>query len=423
MKKIIDNFVDFTTLRYTVFSVINKCFLALTQIFAIYVFTNLFSESQVAILFLLLGYVIWFQVFELGLSQTLQNKFNSKLISNSDFLSICIMHLLIVILISLIFYFNSLYENFLIPDDQLFNTDLIKSFSLGASILILSSSNLILQRFLLVLNKDIMINVFQLFHTTLSLCGLLICNYLKINDINIMIFVYFFPIVLINIVNLFYIKYFLKFNFTWKINLRKTDFFLNTFNFWLIGILSSLYIGMDYYFAAHLLELSDINAYHIYSRIFFISFIFYYAYIQYSSKNISKMYLKDQNKKIRKIIKVSTYIGFIVVTSMFVVILFLDYTGLIALITNGIEINMATLIFAFINYLIRVLRDVILTIMKCINEINQLLKVHLLEIVLALILLNKLTPQYGIKGIFISFALSSTAGLIYLFISYRRLKF
>ena len=423
MKNNINKFFDFTTLRYTIFSVINKSFLALTQIFAIYVFTNLFSQSEVTILFLLLGYVIWFQVFELGLSQTLQNKFNSNLITNSDFFSICILHLVIIILISSIFYFNSFYAKLLLPSNKFFSIDLIKSFSLGASLLILSSNNLILQRFLLVLNKDIIINLFQFFQTILSLFGLLMCNYLKINDINIMIFVYFFPIVFTNIVNLFYIKYFFKFYFTLNINLRKTSFFTNTLNFWLIGILSSLYIGMDYYFAAHFLESSDINAYHIYSRIFFISFLFYYAYIQYSSKNISQIYLKEEGEKIKKIIKVSTSIGFIAVISIFLIILFFDYIGLINLITNGIEINPATLTFAFIYYLIRVFRDVILVIMKCINQINQLFKVHLLEILLAIILLNHLTPQYGIKGIFISFAFSSSAGLIYLFLFNKRLKF
>ena len=51
---------------------------------------------------------------------------------------------------------------------------------------------------------------------------------------------------------------------------NNSGFFTNTLNFWLIGILSSLYIGMDYYFAAHFLENADINAYHIYSRIFFL---------------------------------------------------------------------------------------------------------------------------------------------------------
>ena len=92
MKNNINKIFDFTALRYTIFSVINKSIVALTQIFSIYVFTNLFSQSEVTILFLLLGYVIWFQIFELGLSQTLQNKFNLKLISNSDFFSICILH-------------------------------------------------------------------------------------------------------------------------------------------------------------------------------------------------------------------------------------------------------------------------------------------------------------------------------------------
>lgn len=420
MKKLILTFLDFSTLRYSIFNGINKIFLAFTQIFAIYVFTKLFSQSEVTILFLLLGYIVWFQLFELGLSQTLQNKFNSQDISISEFFSFSVVQLLIITLFSLIFYFFSFYENLFLPIDNSFTKDMIGSFSLGASILILSSNNILIHRLLLVLSKDITINLIQFIQTVFSLIGLIIFNYFQIKDLNYIIFIYFSPLVFINIISLFIIKYSLNLKFYLSLNFKNIGLFKDTFHFWLIGILSSLYVGMDYFFAAHFLENLEINAYHIYSRIFFISFIFYYAYVQYSSKNISKYKLIGQNAKIKNIAKTSIFIGFIMVTTMFLIAMLCNYIGLISFITNGIEIQNSILLLAFIYYIIRVLRDVILVIMKCVNQIKKLLIIHIIEICLVLILLSSLVPFYGLKGIFISFSLSSIIGLSYLFISKRK---
>ncbi|OUX78404.1 MAG: hypothetical protein CBC19_04545 [Oceanospirillales bacterium TMED59] len=423
MKEFILRQLDFATVRFTIFNVINKFLLAATQIFAIYVFTKLFNDAEVAILFLLLGYILWFQLFELGLSQTLQNKFNSGVISKHEFFSVCIFHFFFIIVVSLIFYFNEFYERLLIPVDRYTNQELVKTFSLGASFLIISSNNLILQRFLIVLNKDIIVNITQLTQTIICLVGLTVCNYSEINDVNIIIYIYFFPFVLNNLIFIFLIGYYYNLKLCFIVRFANLEFIKNTLHFSIIGLLSTIYVGMDYYFAAHYFEHSEIKSYHIYSRIFFISFIFYYSYIQYASKNISKEVFLNENVVVRRITRVSTFIGLIFVSSIFMFILLLDHLGVIAFVTNGIEIDALTFATAFFYYLIRVFRDVLTVIMKCIDQIKTLFKVHLLEIGLALIFLNILIPKYGIKGIFISFFFSSLISLIYLYLSKRKLKF
>ena len=423
MKEFILRQLDFTTVRFTIFSVTNKILLAVTQIFAIYVFTKLFNDAEVAILFLLLGYKLWFTLFELGLSQTLQNKFNSGVISKHEFFSVCILHFLFILIICLIFYFNGFYEKLLIPVDRYTKQELVKTFSLGATFLIISSNNLILQRFLIVLNKDIIVNITQLTQTIICIVGLIVCNYAEIDDINIIIFIYFFPFVLNNLIFIFLIGYFYDLKFCSMARFTNLEFIKNSLHFSIISLLSTIYVGMDYYFVAHYLEHSEINSYHIYSRIFFISFIFYYSYIQYASKNISHKVFLYENIVVRRITRVSTFIGLIFVSSIFMIILLLDHVGAITSITNGIEIDTLTFATAFIYYLIRVFRDVLTVIMMCINQIKTLFKVHLIEIGLALIFLNILIPKYGIKGIFMSFFFSSLISLIYLYISKIKLKF
>ena len=85
--KILQNFkLNFITLRYTVLNGFNKIFQAFSAIFAIYVTTSLFNSNEITIIFLLFGYFIWFQLFEAGFSQTLQNKYNLNEISTSIFI-------------------------------------------------------------------------------------------------------------------------------------------------------------------------------------------------------------------------------------------------------------------------------------------------------------------------------------------------
>ena len=127
---------------------------------------------------------------------------------------------------------------------------------------------------------------------------------------------------------------------------------------------------MDYYFAAQLLKSSQINEYHIYSRVFYIFYFFYYSFIQYSTKNISKNYFIENYNAVIKISKVSIIIGLIAVIGMFLLTVIINNFGIIFLLTNGISLNINILLFALLYYVIRVFRDVILIILRCTDFIK-----------------------------------------------------
>ena len=153
---------------------------------------------------MLFGYFVWFQLFEFGFSQTLQNKYNSKSISSSNFYFLCILHLLVIFILSIIFYITSSYT-FLLPNEN-FDRDLITSFSLGCSVIIVSSNNLIIQRLLIVLNSDIMINKFQFLQTLFSVLGMLYCLLNEEKNLDVVILLYFLPILIINLFALIKVK-------------------------------------------------------------------------------------------------------------------------------------------------------------------------------------------------------------------------
>ena len=419
--KVIEYFkLNIITLRYTILNGLNKIFQAFLQIFAIFVITKLFNNNEVTILFLLFGYIVWFQLFEAGFSQTLQNKYNSKEISSSNFYFICIIHLTVLFFLSVIFYMTSAYT-FLLPNEN-FNKDIINSFSLGCSILIVSCNNLVIQRLLMVLNADMLINKFQFLQSLLSVLGLSFCLLNEEKNLYIVILSYFLPFLIINLLTLIKVKklFNLKLQFSKKI--FKTNFFSHLLYFWIIGALSSIYVGLDYYFATRFLKISEINEYHIYSRVFFISFIFYYSFIQYSSKNISKNYLIKNYENIMKISKVSIMIGFFAVFGIFLITIIMNNHGIIIWLTNGISLKISILYFALFYYIVRVFRDVILIILRCTDFVKKSIIIHLIEIFVAILLMNYFIPKYQINGLFLSYSIATVCGLLFFIKDFRKLK-
>ena len=312
--KILQDFKsNFITLRFSIFNGFNKIFQAFAPIFAIYVTTSLFISNEITIMFLLFGYLAWFQLFELGFSQTLQNKYNLKEISTSDFYFLCILHFLFVLLLAIILYVFSVYA-FLLSDQYIENY-FINSFSLGCSILIISSNNLLIQRLLMVLNADITINKIQFLQTLLSVLGITFCLLNKENNLYSLIIFYFSPFLIINFLSLIYVKYIFNLKLKFQKSLFKSEFFTQILFYSTMGILSSIYIGLDYYFASQLLKSSQINEY-IFILEFFYIFYFYYSFVQYSTKNISKNYLTKNFNDVVKY-KFSIIIGLLAVFGMF----------------------------------------------------------------------------------------------------------
>ena len=294
-----------------------------------------------------------------------------------------------------------------------FDKYLIKSFSLGCVILVISCNNLLVQRLLMVLNADILINKFQFLQTLLSVLGMTSCLINNESNLNILIIFYFSPFLIINFLALIHVKKTFNFKLTLNKNLFKLNFFSQILYFSFIGILSSIYIGLDYYFAAQLLKSSQINEYHIYSRVFFISFIFYYSFIQYSTKNISKNYFIENYNEVIKISKVSIVIGLIAVIGMFLLTVIINNFGIIFLLTNGISLNINILLFALLYYVIRVFRDVILIILRCTDFIKKSIIIHLIELSIVILLLNYFVPKYQINGLFLSFSVASLMGILF----------
>ena len=403
-------------LIYMFTNVSSKLIAALAQIYLIYVLTKNFSYEHSSYVMILFGYVIWFQVFEIGLSQTLQNKYNMKEISEKTFFKYFIYHFFFLILISLILYHFNLFNYLLLPRaERTFDYNLLNTFSLGASLLIIISHNIIFQKFLLITNRGIFGNCLLIVQNIIGILGLLVSDYLNLSNILYLILIFLLPHIFINLP--YIIIYFFK-NVR-ELIIKSNDLkylFKDSFSFLLLGVLTTFYLGLDYFFAAHYLSNSEIISYHLNCRIFFISFIIYYSFITYKSKNISKSLLKSKKIDVLEVYKQSIFIGFISVISVFITTIIFYYFGFLKILTNGLNLDMNLVLHALAYFLVRVFRDNLLVILKCLHEIKIMFLSIIFEIILVLTFLKSLAPIFGGKGIFLAFLLASFTNLILMLI-------
>jgi hypothetical protein len=158
---------------YVVTSLTGKTLAAFAQLFAIYVFIRAHTQSESAIIFLLIGYGIWFQVFELGLSQSLQNSFNQRKCNLSDIRLVILVHFLLMAVLFCLINFASLLPSFFLSTNQYKIGGVeFRAFSLGMSMMVVVSSNAIIQRALLILNKGILGNYILIVQSIIILFGL-----------------------------------------------------------------------------------------------------------------------------------------------------------------------------------------------------------------------------------------------------------
>jgi O-antigen/teichoic acid export membrane protein len=404
---------------------LGKGLAALAQLYAIYIFTKMQSKEDAALIFLLLGYAIWFQLFELGLSQTIQNKFNARLASTYLLLKTILAHYGILIVISTVVVLTPYLAKLLLSNDATENNVIgVKVFSIGASILILASSNTIIQRFLLVMNKGNYGNFLVIIQSFLAILGLFIYQYINKPNLLVAVLVYLSPqvFVYLPILFLFFLKAIRKKNKKEKEKEKISSIAVDAFGFSGISFLSIIFLGADYYFVAHYLNADEIISYYLVSRIFFVSYIIYYGYVLHQCK---RLYLSNNTvgiEVIDPIIKNTLYVGMVCVICIYSLAALLNLLNIFDNITNGIELSQRLLFFGFLYFLVRVARDIILVIIAALNKKSLLYKAYIIEVIIGLGGMYLVAPTYKGLGIFSTLFFACLLSFIFVTLSLIRNK-
>ena len=175
VNKVINNFkliiadLNVNALSYMFFNFCARFFGALVQLYAISIFTKFHDSSTTSAIILILGYVIWFQLFEFGLTQTIQNKFNLREFNILNIASIIMLHYCFTIVIAFLTFQFNLFSSLLLSNQEyLFSQENKRVFDIGCSILIIISNNLLLHRFLILYKKSLISNFLIFFQSMLK---------------------------------------------------------------------------------------------------------------------------------------------------------------------------------------------------------------------------------------------------------------
>lgn len=385
---------------------------AFAQLYSIFVFTNIHSAREASLLFVLLGYAIWIQVFEFGCSQALQNRCNAKDITSSDAYLFAFAHYVLVLLIAIGVCFLSG------PADLLFPAAIgqaeLAALSLGVALILLATNNQLVQRLMLVQGLGYIANLLLLLQAVLSISGLYIYSNYWEPSLNRSILVYllpplivYFPILIIR--SLRALPSFLLLKSRIKLILK------DSFLFWGLGVLSSVFLGADYIFVAHYLSAEEAVAYHFSIRFFFISYVAYFSYIQHQAKFITKASLTGRHE-IKKAIFDSVFIGMVSIFFVAISVFVLNHYGVFKYVTSQKVLVNSIFIAAIFYFSIRVFRDVGLVVLMNLGVKITLYKLYAFEVAFSVPMLYLLAKELSGLGIFLAMGLTvlvSTLGIYY----------
>lgn len=401
------------TILFVLTNLMGKGLSAFAQLYAITVFARTQSQDNAAIIFLLLGYAVWFQVLEFGFSQALQNKFNSRDLSSNGVLKILLFHYSFLAVIAILIIANPFFSEILLSVDRAkSNPSGAQAFSIGAAILILASSNNVLQRFLLIINKGRFGNGLIILQSLLVIGGLSIYQHYGQTSPILAVEIYLGPQIFVSIPLL--IVFALRLLRSKKIEPISRNFLMSLFGFMGTSVLSAIFLGADYYFAAHYLSSEEIVSYFLMTRIFFISYIVYFAFLQFRARKLWSKDLMLGNRGLRQIFIESCTVGLVAVFLTYLVAFCFEAIGIFKLMTNGVEVGQQLLFLGLIYFTIRVFRDVSLVLVGNLDAKGLLYQIYLIEVFLSLILMYLAVPAYGPEGIIISLILASLMGFLYL---------
>jgi hypothetical protein len=297
----------------------------------------------------------------------------------------------------------------------------IKAFSIGAAMLLIASNNVITQRLLLILNKGRLGNILVMCQSALAITGLACYEIAGYSSLIMAVSLYLGPQVLV----------FLPMMLGWIIRLvgkpsrmgmaKAATIFYDSLGFWGLAILSAIFLGSDYYFAAHYMISEQIVSYHMATRLFFFSFVAYFAFLLHRARRLSGLSLQNGIRAVSSIVKDSVLIGLVSVLLVYVAAALLEQFGAFNGITDGVGIGHELLFLAFIYFMIRVFRDVGVVVAGLLNARVVMYKVYALEAAVGLGLMYLIVPTYGGLGIFASLILACTLGLSLLMYQAKKL--
>lgn len=403
---------DRKALAYMLASLGGKGVAALAQLCAISVFLRIHDADAAAVIFLLLGYATWFQLCELGLAQTAQNLFYRRWMGLRDLAAVVVGHQLLMLLAGAAVFFSGIAPALLLPANRaLAGSDAVLAFSAGSALCVLNSTAVIAHRVLIVLHRGRLSNLLLLVQSLAIIASLL--AYGAFGEVSLLhsVLAWALPQYLITLPLVMRLGCRLLRPGRRRIPVIRV--FREAAGFFVTAALSSILLGLDTFMIARHLDGEGIVSYHVATRVFFLSFVAYYAYLVYAARRVTHADTAAAVAHVATIRRTANAIGFASVALMFLIALVLEESGLIALLTNGGRIGGGLLLASLVYYLKRVYCDTGLTLIGNLSQRHRLAIIYLVQIGVSLVLMPVLASRLNGAGIMAALTVAYLTGLIF----------
>ncbi len=356
-----------------------------------------------SIIFSLFG---WFALFNLGLPTAVQNEVSKYKVNqfNLEKLLATIQSILLIIFffsIPIVFILSYLIKDFLLEKLYYFDFYLLYSIFLFA---LLIGFGEVFNRILFAVHRGYIPHSYPAISAVLSCILLLILKKIDLDNINIVILLFFIP----NVILLF-------FSYHYSIGLRSflldkqiiIDIFQKAKKFFIFALLATLTLKVDYIVMSLVLESRDMVIYNLAMKIFGLASFLYMAILLPLHSVLSELIVLNKYNEVIKKIKFNILVGFSLVVG-FSVFFLLFNNWIIKLLTGDEQLKIEPLFILTlcIYFLIRIWTDTFNTVLQAFNKVEVLILVLPFQAFISILFQYVLGKEYGIIGITLGISIS-----------------
>lgn len=357
-----------------------------------------------SIIFSLVG---WLSLLNLAIPSAIQNTISKFRVADKDLQELFQTILFIVIMIIvlglpfLILLSNIVYNTLLINYQYLIDKNYLL---IILFFLLLFGLSEIFNKILFALHKGYLPNIYPAIISIFSFFILYILQYKEIQNVNIVLTLFFTPYMVIFIVS--YIQ---------SIGLVKPKFNKAIFNivfklmkkFFIFALLAAFVLKVDYIIMSLVLKANEITIYNIDMRVFNLILFMYGTILAALWPVSSELFHRKDYKTIKLNIKKNILLGvFISILMGAIVLLFKDKIFSLISGKESLTISLTTGFLTLIYIIIRIWTDSFATILQSMNEVNILIFTLPIQALISIISQYILGLHYGVNGIIIGLILS-----------------
>lgn len=378
------------------------------QLLALPVLTSILTTSEFATYAILISFMAWYQLTDLGFGNSTQNTISELLAQNKSSSHIiataCTLGFSILIIgMTALLPLSWILEKHFFAQAT-FNTshELSKIIWLSGTLFIGNTLGIISQKILYAINKGINANIINLVNSMIYL--LLLWLTIRFGDpqhyLLSCVLAYTLPMGIIGIMTLGWIAYTYA---QWNWCYIKQSFITlrgRAWKFWTFALLAAATLNVDYMIMSQTLNSKDIAAYNVIFRLFWIGMALYSGLLSATWPVFSRMGIQNDINGIVRLIQNYLIVALSIIF-LFAIVLLFSMPLILAWITPNlsIQISSTTILLFGVYIALRIWTDTYAAVLQALSDINIFLTIIPIQAAISITMQWVLSKHFGINGI------------------------